>query len=716
MNQNDTVGRFRRYAEQIAPGGDLEMLISEQSPFESSASQVGAAVRALEKLRREEEPTLVEASAFEAIIRPRTRPIVDVIGGSYEKPAAPWTHYDEREIRQRFCAAIPAVGRIGVRPALGLAFAGTGFVVGRDLLMTNRHVAKLFSSGLGSRDLRFTREADVNFLHERDNPGSIVFDVVEIVMIHPWWDMALLRVAGLSDVAPLALSHRAPEDLHGHDIAVIGYPAKDPRNDVATQAQIFGGQFDIKRLQPGKLWERRTIRSFRNAVNAVTHDCSTLGGNSGSAVVLAASGEAAALHFAGRFRDANFAVPTFELARDSRVVDAGVNFTGSVPLTDEWNDAWRNAEAPRKAAVFRAADLPPVGEDDIAIAPATGTITTSTDGQSLTLTIPLSHEPVHITVSVGGVTTTVSRPGVQAVEGDTEAAQAIAPDPDWASRPGYKSDFLGFDHPVPVPYLSESLYADVALNSAGGDEPHLLKYHHFSICHSKSRCLPFFSAVNIEGTKEVDMPRGADRWFLDPRISRDYQLTTGAYTGTPFDRGHLVRRIDPVWGSAKEARLAHDDTFHWTNSSPQHAKFNRNRKTWGLIENHILKHTNKADRRASVFTGPVFADDDPIVVTPGDVHVQLPMQFWKVVVCVNDQDQPAASAFLISQEDIVNAWLEEQEFPVTDDVKPFQVSVAEIEQLTDLSFGELTQHDTMHAGTESTTSRHRIESLDDIVL
>jgi hypothetical protein len=49
-------------------------------------------------------------------------------------------------------------------------------------------------------------------------------------------------------------------------------------------------------------------------------------------------------------------------------------------------------------------------------------------------------------------------------------------------------------------------------------------------------------------------------------------------------------------------------------------------------------------------------------------------------------------------------------------VKPFQVSVAEIEQLTDLSFGELTQHDTMHAGTESTTSRHRIESLDDIVL
>jgi endonuclease G len=713
MSANESVGRFKKYAEQIAPGGDLERLVPAQSPFESSTdSQVGTAARALEKLQRDEEPSPTEASAFEAIIRPRTRPIVDVIAGDYEKPADPWTHYDKPEIRQRFRAAIPSVGRIGVPPELGLAFAGTGFVVGKDLLMTNRHVAKLFASGVGNRDLHFVHKADVNFLHERDNPGSTVFDVVEIVMIHPWWDMALLRVAGLGNVAPLALSHRAPEDLQGQDIAVIGYPAKDPRNDVATQMQIFGGRFDIKRLQPGKLWERRTVSSFRNEVSAVTHDCSTLGGNSGSAVVLAASGDVAALHFAGRFRDANFAVPTFELARDAHVVDAGVNFTGSVPPTDEWNDAWRNTQGPGKAAVFRAADLAsPAAEDDTATSPATGAVTTSADGRSLTLTIPLGRDPVHITVSVAGATTTLSSQGVQ----HADEVEAIAPDPDWASRPGYKNDFLGVDHQVPVPYLSESLYADVALNSIGGDEPHLLKYHHFSICHSKSRCLPFFTAVNIEGTQEVDMPRGADRWFLDPRIARDYQLTAGAYTGTPFDRGHLVRRIDPVWGTVKEARLAQDDTFHWTNSSPQHAKFNRNKKTWALIENHIIKHTNNEDRCASVFTGPVFEDDDPIVVTPADVHVQVPMRFWKVVVSVTN-DQLAACAFLISQEDLVNAWLEKREFPVTDDVKPFQVTIAEIEQLTDLSFGEVTQHDSMSTGTESTASRHRIESLDDIVL
>jgi endonuclease G len=680
MRKNSGVTPFKRYAEQIAPGGELDALMPDRGPFESSdGGKTAAATNALEKLRRNEEPTLGEASAFEAIIRPRTRPIVDVIAGSYAKPAEPWTHFDATAIRTRFNAAIPAVGRINLPPGMGSPFAGTGFVVGNGLLMTNRHVAGLFATGLGTRGLRFTHDVGVNFLHERDNPGSIEFDLVEIAMIHPWWDMALLRVAGLTELKPIALSHRVPEELNGQDIAVIGYPAKDPRNDVATQMQIFGGTFDIKRLQPGKLWERRTVVSFRNRVNAVTHDCSTLGGNSGSVVLLADSGAAAALHFAGRFRDANFAVPTYELARDPRVVDAGVKFTGSVPPTGEWDDAWRNAEVPRKPAVFRAADLrSDVSEVDQS-AP-------SADGSNARTAAPETLEA------------------------------PIAPDPDWASRPGYSSEFLGFDHPVPPPLLTESLYADAATCS-GGNEPHLLKYHHFTICHSKSRRIAFFSAVNIDGTKERNMPRGADRWFLDPRISKDYQLTSNAYTGTPFDRGHLVRRIDPVWGKdAKQARLAHDDTFHWTNSSPQHAKFNRNRKTWGLIENHILKHTNKAERRASVFTGPVFADDDPIIVTPGGIEVQLPLKFWKVVVCVDEQEQLAASAFLISQEEIVNAWLEELEFPVTDDVKPFQVTVAEVEQMTDLSFGQLAQCDTMGADTESAVARHLIESLDDIVL
>ena len=46
----------------------------------------------------------------------------------------------------------------------------------------------------------------------------------------------------------------------------------------------------------------------------MTHDASTLGGNSGSAVIDIDSGDIVALHFAGEYLKANYAVPMYELA------------------------------------------------------------------------------------------------------------------------------------------------------------------------------------------------------------------------------------------------------------------------------------------------------------------------------------------------------------------------------------------------------------------
>jgi V8-like Glu-specific endopeptidase len=45
------------------------------------------------------------------------------------------------------------------------------------------------------------------------------------------------------------------------------------------------------------------------AETLLAHDCSTLGGNSGSPVIELASGRVAGLHFGGQFREANLAVP-----------------------------------------------------------------------------------------------------------------------------------------------------------------------------------------------------------------------------------------------------------------------------------------------------------------------------------------------------------------------------------------------------------------------
>ena len=107
---------------------------------------------------------------------------------------------------------------------------------------------------------------------------------------------------------------------------MVGYPAFDPRNDTAVQNTVFGGFYYVKRLQPGKLQKRGAIDSFGKSVSAATHDSSTLGGNSGSALVDPATGQVVGLHFAGVYLEANYAVPTAELARDPRVIDAGLRF------------------------------------------------------------------------------------------------------------------------------------------------------------------------------------------------------------------------------------------------------------------------------------------------------------------------------------------------------------------------------------------------------
>lgn len=174
--------------------------------------------------------------------------------------------------------------------------------------MTNRHVAEIFAKGLGDRGLRFTagRHAAVDFMREFGSTQSQILDVSAIAMIHPYWDMALLRVEGLSTMhAPLQLSLDDVEDLAGRDVAVIGYPAFDPRNSLGVQNRVFGGIYGVKRLQPGKLLNRFRTKSYGRKVSPATHDASTLGRNSGSCVVDVASGEVVGLHFAGRYLERN---------------------------------------------------------------------------------------------------------------------------------------------------------------------------------------------------------------------------------------------------------------------------------------------------------------------------------------------------------------------------------------------------------------------------
>src|SRR5262249_55070655 len=155
----------------------------------------------------------------------------------------------------------------------------------------------------------------------------------------------------------------------------------------------------------------------------------------------------------------------------------------------------------------------------------------------------------------------------------------------------------------------------------------VFKFEHFSLSVHAGRRMPLFTAVNIDGpswkqinrdTRVVTNPfeglEAAETWYADPRIAPNEQLCQDDYSKISkwFDRGHMVRREDPQWGDDDTALRAMDDTFHFVNSCPQVWKFNQAATFWQGIENYVLDGMRAKPERVSVFTGPVFQDDDPM--------------------------------------------------------------------------------------------------------
>lgn len=78
---------------------------------------------------------------------------------------------------------------------------------------------------------------------------------------------------------------------------------------------------------------------------------------------------------------------------------------------------------------------------------------------------------------------------------------------------GYDANFLGSGYEVSFPAVGGDLKDDV-LTQGNGES--VLDYPHFSLMMSRSRKLPFFTAVNIDDSRLQDLKRTKDVWYFDP--------------------------------------------------------------------------------------------------------------------------------------------------------------------------------------------------------
>lgn len=588
---------------------------------------------------------------LESIILRRARPVLKI------RNNATLIEFDDAEDstiwRQRLSDAaglldvpIRGCGRIDLVGG-PIDWVGTGWLIGPGLLVTNRHVAVEFLTDTGS-GMRFTEidgrpiRADVDFLREFDNEERASFELTDIVAVvpAPGPDVALFRVEPVSEAGalarPLDLARQARTTRAA---AVIGYPAFDSRiPDIDLMQRIYGFEYNLKRLAPGAVTFIDGDRLF--------HNCTTLGGNSGSAVIDLDSGEALGLHFSGSFMRTNTAVPAETLRALIAQVHSGTSFRR------------------------RVSEAVPIPEVEVIV-------------------------PLRITVGLGDGRTGISigrttQPAYTVPVVDDLIDETEARPEDYLNRTGYDPAFLGEDiaRACPLPKVTGSLADDVMEFEDRGQTEHVLRYQHFSVVMSRSRRMCLYSACNIDGSRAKPAARVGWKW--DPRIPKSQQIMKECYGSPPkFSRGHMTRRNDPSWGSMDDAITGNRDSMHVTNATPQMQSFNS--PIWLELEDYALENAIEDDMRINVMTGPILRANDPI-----KFGVAVPIAFWKVIAFVHDETGAlTATGYRMNQLENLH---EEREFVFggftsSHNGEAAQVSIRSIEAETGLHFGPLSTSD-----------------------
>ncbi|MBE7198551.1 MAG: hypothetical protein INR70_12230, partial [Parafilimonas terrae] len=140
----------------------------------------------LEAIEKGDSLTREQLFGIEAIIIPDKRPAMPLAKGTYTVTQSLWAHLEEPDIKTRLTTAARSIGRVEV-PGSGLPYGGTAFVVGKGLLMTNRHVAEIFTAGLGLRHLDFLPGIKPGFdsSFAPDNADVPPLVVRGVKMVHP---------------------------------------------------------------------------------------------------------------------------------------------------------------------------------------------------------------------------------------------------------------------------------------------------------------------------------------------------------------------------------------------------------------------------------------------------------------------------------------------------------------------------------------------------
>jgi hypothetical protein len=261
-----------------------------------------------------------DLSALELIVQTVGRPALRYRDGKVETPPnrlgdnSRWFVLVAQE-RENIDRLSRSIGRVACANGSAVPVLGTGWRIGPDLIVTNRHVAASLVLDRHAPPETWkvdpNKQSYVDFAYTDETAGSQSFKLGELLFCAKGddLDIAILKVIPGNTALPsaipidwspsalgqqLAATENSPAKFQGEEIYAVGHPYRPSANDQIRE--VFGSADGRKRWSPGLVTGVDSNRPI------LLHDCSTLGGNSGSCVIVVGptGHTAVGLHFGGK--------------------------------------------------------------------------------------------------------------------------------------------------------------------------------------------------------------------------------------------------------------------------------------------------------------------------------------------------------------------------------------------------------------------------------
>lgn len=214
---------------------------------------------------------------------------------------------------------------------------------------------------------------------------------------------------------------------------------------------------------------------------------------------------------------------------------------------------------------------------------------------------------------------------------------------------------------IKLPPLAEMTEVPAVVDD---EEILIVRHYGYTLAYHKTYKIPHWVAWKLTADRVDGRVKRGEEFMENPLIPARYRSVHGDYSGSKYDRGHMVPSGDMKWD-----KKAMEEAFYMSNMCPQAP--NLNRGDWRLLEEKCRVWAKRV--------GDLYIACGPIV-EEGKWHrrigrnkVTVPDGFFKVVLTLAD-DRPRAIGFIYPNDDC-NA-------PIGD----YAVSVDSVEAVTGIDF------------------------------